>query len=420
MVAMTIKLYIPLVCFLLSMSYSGFALRNPHVSDYTRLLSNGRENLPQAEVERVCAEIVHMARMRGTPYSAEGFNRSFANKTTNTYIREIRDPYNLVTGVRSALDTEARRLNTSPEAIPNEWAKNKCRDSIAMAVNHGTGLVNTNNSTLHVNEENDPRADPAVSLTVTNQCKLECPVPNENDNNLSDLQKVAHFTISENEASLFSSEECRCRNELLIAKYPDPKVLEEHKSKMRGELESFMLGRAGQEIIRDFAINLENVNYYQTNDGKVFRTKGGFIKKGNEKENSRLMQCNDVNQMNNEIAATCPSMNPIERKNRINQMMNGLNSSSDQDLAKYIDHHTRAILVARTPEGKIFTRDRYDEVRRSISLSSGVKFIDHIMAKFLARMSKEELRNIADQNNNELPEAFLTRMLADEYSKNPR
>jgi hypothetical protein len=188
---------------------------------------------------------------------------------------------------------------------------------------------------------------------------------------------------------------------------------------MRWQLENFMLGRAGQEIIRDFAGNLENVNYYQTNDGRVFRTKGGFLKKGNEIHNSRLMQCNDEKYMSDKIASTCPSMKAEERRRRINHIMNGLNYSSDMDLEKHIERHSQAILVTTTADNKLFKRDRYDEVRRSVSNSEEVKFIDHIMAKFLVNTSKDQLQKIAENSEGDLPEAFLTKTLASEYAQNP-
>jgi hypothetical protein len=179
----------------------------------------------------------------------------------------------------------------------------------------------------------------------------------------------------------FSEEECRCREDKLKAQTP-PGLLKDQEEKQKTSLENFFLGVVGQELIADFSMNLEDVNYYQRNDFTVFKPNALASA---SKEGLRL-QCNDPvviqENINNKCKTTGIALDI--QKERINILFNALGEKTPLSLEEHLASLTAKILTTKSEKnGETFTRDDYDNYRRTQSSTPHVRFMDHVLAKFL-------------------------------------
>jgi hypothetical protein len=343
----------------------------------------------------LCTYVVNQAGMPEKPSDAQMFETEMSQHFPGFKNMGIRF-WDLVVGVRgfNASEVSARR---SPEA---RLSYETCTKQLELQKNNPSlrheqagwpsrRTLEAATAAMSIDPECTVTEVPCKGIDPLFESKLQDILPIINrlsgiDIKFSDFEQAKRKDLNleaQPAKTRFSDEECKCREDKLKAKTP-PNLLKDQEEQQKASLESFFLGVVGQELIADFSMNLEDVNYYQRNDFTVFRPNALASA---SKEGLRL-QCNDPVIIQENINDKCQATGiaPSTQKERINILFNALGEKTSRTLEGHLANLTTKILTTKSEKnGETFTRDDYDNYRRTQSSTPHVRFMDHVLAKFL-------------------------------------
>ena len=186
----------------------------------------------------------------------------------------------------------------------------------------------------------------------------------------------------------FSQSACDCLenslNEAQINKSQNPNSVNNSLKREKERINDLIYNAAGKKLINDFASNLEDVNFYLTNNVNAL---GG-------NDNSANLQCNNFDEIQKKINDTC-SQNGVSqdiRTERMTTLLNAFgdfnNESSPETIFNQLQHN---IMNYQLDPSKVFpgrsdtfTRQAYDRFRYGHSKSQPqVTFVNEVMDKLL-------------------------------------